>query len=79
VFDPENLKLRLSQIEEELQKNQDWDSPTIKAILKERANILERLSVLETLEKEFKNLCEWYELFKEEKSLELLQVFLEEA
>lgn len=79
MFDPENLKLRLSQIEEELQKNQDWDSPTIKAILKERANILERLSVLETLEKEFKNLCEWYELFKEEKSLELLQVFLEEA
>lgn len=79
MFDPESLRLRLSQIEEQLQTNQDWDSPAIRTILKERANILERLSVLEDLEKDFANLCGWYELFKEEKSLELLQIFLEEA
>lgn len=79
MFDPESLRLRLSQIEEQLQTNQDWDSPAIRTILKERANILERLSVLEDLEREFTNLYGWYELFKEEKSLELLQIFLEEA
>ncbi len=68
----------MTQIEEKLQKNPDWDSVETKNLLKERARLSERLSIFENLIKSFENILEWFEFYKEEKNLETLQAFLEE-
>ncbi|WP_211211364.1 peptide chain release factor 2 [Thermodesulfobacterium hveragerdense] len=78
-LDPDSIKKRLSQIEEVFQKNDiDWESPSIKNLLKERVNLIERLNLFEDLEKDFRNLSEWYELYKEEKSPDYLEILFEE-
>ncbi|RKX61250.1 MAG: peptide chain release factor 2 [Thermodesulfobacteriota bacterium] len=77
-LDPEKLKTQLTKIEEKLQNNINWDSPEIKNLLKKRAQISERLFIFENLNKKFQDLLEWYHLYKEEKSPEILQAFLED-
>lgn len=65
-------------MEEEIQSLQDWDSPRIRSLLKERAKISERLEIYETLEKNYRDLLDWYQLYREEPSQEILESLLEE-
>ncbi|MCS7278702.1 MAG: peptide chain release factor 2 [Thermodesulfobacteriaceae bacterium] len=76
VFDLPVLQNRLQQIERELQKSSNWDSTYFKNLLKERAQISERLELFEDLSKEFRELIEWYNFYKEERSWEVLEEFL---
>ncbi|WP_240702805.1 peptide chain release factor 2 [Thermodesulfobacterium sp. TA1] len=78
-LDPASIKKRLSQIEETFQKSDiDWDSPATKNLLKERASLIERLNLFEDLEKDFAGICEWYALYKEEKTPDFLEFLSEE-
>lgn len=65
-------------MEEEIQTLQDWDSPRTRSLLKERAKISERLEIYETLEKSYRDLLDWYQLYREEPSQEILEGLLEE-
>ncbi|WP_407922073.1 peptide chain release factor 2 [Caldimicrobium thiodismutans] len=78
VFDPEGLKKKLHKIEEKLQETQTWDSPEFRHLLKERSQISQRLSLYEKLEGAFKELVDWYLLYKEEGSQEAFESFLQE-
>ncbi|AEH22636.1 hypothetical protein TOPB45_0534 [Thermodesulfobacterium geofontis OPF15] len=77
-LEPQKLETKLIKIEEELQNNKDWDSQKIKKLLQERAQIFEKISILENLERKFKEILEWYSLYKEEKSFDILNTLLEE-
>ncbi|HEA83839.1 MAG TPA: peptide chain release factor 2 [Thermodesulfobacterium geofontis] len=77
-LEPQELENQLSKIEEKLQNNINWDSPEIKNLLKKRAQISERLSIFENLNRKFKDILEWYSLYKEEKSPEIFSALLEE-
>ena len=72
------MKVKLESIEKRLQNNPNWDSVETKNLLKERAQIAERLEVFEKLSEKFKELLEWFELYKEDKGLETLEAFLSE-
>nr|WP_197650949.1 peptide chain release factor 2 [Caldimicrobium thiodismutans] len=77
-LDPEGLKKKLHKIEEKLQETQTWDSPEFRHLLKERSQISQRLSLYEKLEGAFKELVDWYLLYKEEGSQEAFESFLQE-
>ncbi|MGC9141426.1 MAG: peptide chain release factor 2 [Caldimicrobium sp.] len=77
-LEPKDLKRRLVQIEELLQKNQDWNSPKFKQLLKERATLSQRLLIFEKLERSYQDLLEWYALYKEEESEEIFEGLLKE-
>ncbi|MCS7200300.1 MAG: peptide chain release factor 2 [Caldimicrobium sp.] len=77
-LDPEGLSKRLQSLEEKIQALQTWDTPEIRQLLKERAQISERLSLFAKLERSFHDLVEWYQLYKEEGSQEILEGFLVE-
>jgi len=66
-------------LENTLQNISNWDSKEVKKILKERAQIFEKISIFEELSKEFQNLIEWYEFYKEDKSQEVWEEFLKEV
>jgi peptide chain release factor 2 len=68
----------LHKIEEKLQETQTWDSPEFRHLLKERSQISQRLSLYEKLEGAFKELVDWYLLYKEEGSQEAFESFLQE-
>uniref|UniRef100_A0A7V5N238 Peptide chain release factor 2 n=1 Tax=Thermodesulfobacterium geofontis TaxID=1295609 RepID=A0A7V5N238_9BACT len=77
-LEPQKLETKLIKIEEELQNNKDWDSQKIKTLLQERAQIFEKISILENLNRKFKEILEWYSLYKEEKNPDVLNTLLEE-
>ncbi|PMP67209.1 MAG: peptide chain release factor 2 [Thermodesulfobacterium geofontis] len=77
-LEPLKLKIKLAKIEEELQKKRDWDSEEVKDLLKERAQISEKLSILENLSKKFEEILDWYSLYKEDRNSETFNALLEE-
>uniref|UniRef100_A0A7V5XF28 Peptide chain release factor 2 n=1 Tax=Thermodesulfobacterium geofontis TaxID=1295609 RepID=A0A7V5XF28_9BACT len=77
-LEPQKLKTQLIKIEEELQNNKDWDSQKVKKLLQERTQIFEKLSILENFNRKFKEILEWYSLYKEEKNPDILNTLLEE-
>lgn len=66
------------KIEEKLKNCQNWESQQIKILLKEKAQIQDKINIFENLNKRFYELLEWYKLYKEEENLEVFQAFLEE-
>uniref|UniRef100_A0A832GRH5 Peptide chain release factor 2 n=1 Tax=Caldimicrobium thiodismutans TaxID=1653476 RepID=A0A832GRH5_9BACT len=78
VFDPEGIKERLQKIEEQIQQTQAWDTPEFRHLLKERAQLTERLNTYEKLLNQFNELLEWYTLYREENDLEILEGLLQE-
>lgn len=66
------------KIEEKLKSCQNWESQQIKILLKEKAQIQDKINIFENLNKRFYELLEWYKLYKEEENLEVFQAFLEE-
>ncbi|MCC6048865.1 MAG: peptide chain release factor 2, partial [Thermodesulfobacterium sp.] len=78
VFDLDSLKERLHAIEKSFSQNVDWSSPETKRLIKEKAQLEERLKLFEELKHKFSELKEWFELYKAEPDLEILKGFLEE-
>lgn len=72
------MQNQLSKIEEKLKSCQNWESQQIKILLKEKAQIQDKINIFENLNKRFYELLEWYKLYKEEENLEVFQAFLEE-
>jgi len=72
------LQNQLLKIEEKLKSCQNWESQQIKILLKEKAQIQDKINIFENLNKRFYELLEWYKLYKEEENLEVFQAFLEE-
>uniref|UniRef100_A0A7V4N327 Peptide chain release factor 2 n=1 Tax=Thermodesulfobacterium geofontis TaxID=1295609 RepID=A0A7V4N327_9BACT len=77
-LEPQKLETQLIEIEKELQNSKDWDSQKVKKLLQERAQIFEKLSILENFNKKLKEILEWYSLYKEEKNPDILNTLLEE-
>ncbi|MFN3504635.1 MAG: peptide chain release factor 2 [Caldimicrobium sp.] len=77
-LDPLSLKRELEEIETKIQKIDSWNAPELRHLLKLRAQHLERINLFEKLEKKYQDLIEWYHLYKEENSIDLLEAFFED-
>ena len=69
-FDPEKLKSQISQLDEQVNAPDLWDNPDIaRGILQKKSALEKTLNELLTLENEYKNLSELYEIAPEDSEI----------